>query len=190
MPICEILAIGTELVSGNTLNTNAHYLSRQVSALNIEVGYHSSCRDIEEDILDALRLAWGRAQLIFVVGWLGATPDDITRDVIAKFFNCGLEFDRKQYDRIVRYFRERGKKTPLITKREASLPEAARPLLNRFGLALGFYVWRDERLLIALNGPNGPRDKAVKIQIPPSVKVSASRDRNWQAKRFMVRQSD
>lgn len=152
MPICEVLAIGTELVSGNTLNTNAHYLSSELSRLNFEVSHHTSCRDLEEDILDALQLAWGRSRLIFVVGGLGPTPDDITRDVIAKFFNCGLEFDRKQYGRIVRYFREKGKKTPLITKREASLPDVAEPLLNRFGLALGFYVWLEGRLLIALPG--------------------------------------
>ncbi len=152
MPTCEILTIGSELVSGKTLNTNAHFLSKEVSQLNIEVTRHASCRDIERDILDALRQAYARADLIFVVGGLGPTPDDITRETIAKFFHSGLAFDRKQYARIVRYFKKKGEKIPFITKREAHFPQAATPLVNRFGLALGFYVRRYGKLLIALPG--------------------------------------
>lgn len=152
MPTCEIITIGSELVSGRTLNTNAHFLSKAVSQLDIEVTRHASCRDIERDILDVLRQAYARADLIFVVGGLGPTPDDITRETIAKFFHSGLAFDRKQYARIVRYFKKKGEKIPFITKREAHFPQVATPLLNRFGLALGFYVRRYGKLLIALPG--------------------------------------
>lgn len=152
MPTCEIITIGSELVSGKTLNTNAQFLSREISRLHMDVTHHASCRDMERDILDTLRQSYARADLIFVVGGLGPTPDDITREVIAKFFHAGLAFDRKQYGRIVRYFKKKGQKIPFITKREAHFPDAAKPLLNHFGLALGFYVHRYGKLLIALPG--------------------------------------
>ncbi|MBI4368209.1 MAG: competence/damage-inducible protein A [Candidatus Omnitrophica bacterium] len=152
MPTCELVTIGSELLNGSVLNTNAQFLSRQVTDLHIDVIHQSSCRDREEEILGTLSLAFKRADLIVVTGGLGPTPDDITREAIAKFFRCGLKFDQHQYRHIVYHFRVRRRMPPFMTRREAYLPEVAKPLLNRFGIALGFYVSKNGRLLIALPG--------------------------------------
>jgi len=156
MPTCELVTIGSELLNGSVLNTNAQFLARRISALHIDVVHQVSCRDKEEEILDALTLAFKRSDLIIATGGLGPTPDDITREAVAKFFRCGLKFDRNQYRRIVHYFKSIQRITPFITRREAFLPEVAKPLLNRFGIALGFYVVQNEKLLIVL--PGVPRE--------------------------------
>ena len=156
MPTCELVTIGSELLNGSTLNTNAQFLARRVSALDIDVIYQTSCRDQEQEILDTLTRAFERSDLIFVTGGLGPTPDDITREAIAKFFGCGLKFHPRQHQHVLRYFKKIKKHPPIITRREAFFPEMAKPLLNRFGIALGFYVHQSGRLLIAL--PGVPRE--------------------------------
>jgi len=180
MPICEILTIGSELMSGKTLNTNSQFLSKEISDLNIDVAFHTSCRDLEPDVLEVLELAYRRSDLIFVVGGLGPTPDDITRDVVARFFRCGLAFDRQQYARIVAYFKERARRVPLVTRREASFPTVATPLVNRFGLALGFSVWQDKKLLIALPGVPKELTGMFQASVLPLIKQKFKHRRPWQ----------
>lgn len=156
MPTCELVTIGSELLNGSVLNTNAQFLARRISALHIDVVHQVSCRDKEEEILDALSLAFRRSDLIIATGGLGPTPDDITREAVAKFFHCGLKFDRGQYRHIVHYFKSLRRITSFITRREAFFPEVAKPLLNHFGIALGFYVTQKGKLLIVL--PGVPRE--------------------------------
>ncbi|MBI1978397.1 MAG: competence/damage-inducible protein A [Candidatus Omnitrophica bacterium] len=156
MYTCELITIGSELLNGSVLNTNAQFLARRIHELDIEVKRQVACPDQESEILKALTSAYRNADLIIVTGGLGPTPDDITRQTIAKFFGCGLKFDPRQYRHIVRYFRTLGRPTPFITRQEAYLPEVAKPLLNRFGIALGFSVFRDGKLWVVL--PGVPRE--------------------------------
>ncbi len=156
MPNCELITIGSELLNGSVLNTNAQYLAGQINKLNIDVVHQVSCRDREDEIVECLSAAFGRSDLIMVTGGLGPTPDDLTREAIAKYFRCKLKFDSKQYQQIVRYFKRVRKTPPFMTKREAFRPEIAKPLINRFGIALGFSIETDEKLLIVL--PGVPRE--------------------------------
>lgn len=156
MPRCELITIGSELLNGSVLNTNAQYLAAEISKLNIDVIHQVSCRDREEEIVECLRDAFGHSDLIIVTGGLGPTPDDITREAIAKYFRCELKFDSGQYQQITRYFKRVQKTPPFMTRREAYRPEIAKPLINRFGIALGFYIETDEKLLVVL--PGVPRE--------------------------------
>lgn len=156
MPKCEFITIGSELLNGAVLNTNAQYLANRISKLNIEVVHQASCRDREDEIVACLRDAFGRSDLIIVTGGLGPTPDDITREAVAHYFRCELKFDPQQYRQITRYFKRVQKTPPFMTRREAFRPEIAKPLINRFGIALGFYIETDEKLLIVL--PGVPRE--------------------------------
>ena len=152
MPTCELVTIGSELLNGAVLNTNAQFLARELSRLDFEVVHQASCRDREEEMVDTLAAACRRSDLIIATGGLGPTPDDITRQAVARLFRCGLRFDPGQYRLIVAHFRKLSRTTPFMTRREAFLPEVAKPLLNRFGIALGFYVYRGGKLLIVLPG--------------------------------------
>ena len=170
MPTCELITIGSELLSGSALNTNAQFLAQRISALDIEVVRQVSCRDREEDILSALSLASSRSDLIIATGGLGPTPDDITREAVARFFHCGLKFDRAQYQEIIHHFRVLHRTAPLMTRREAYLPEVAKPLRNRFGIALGFYVEQAGRLFVVLPGVPGEVVKMYETAVQTLIK--------------------
>ena len=156
MPTCELITIGSELLDGSTLNTNAQFLARRLSGLDIEVTHQASYRDVMEDITCALELSFYRSDIVILSGGLGPTPDDITREAVAKFFNSDLILNQGQYKQIKRYFARLGRATPLMTRREALFPKIAKPILNRFGIALGFYIEKAGHLLIAL--PGVPRE--------------------------------
>lgn len=156
MSKCELITIGSELLNGAVLNTNAQYLANRISKLNIDVVHQASCCDQEDEIVACLGEAFSRADLIVVTGGLGPTPDDITREAIARYFRCELRFDPQQFKQITRYFKRVQKSPPFMTRREAFRPEIAKPLINRFGIALGFYIEIGEKLLVVL--PGVPRE--------------------------------
>ena len=156
MPEAELITIGSELLNGSVLNTNAQFLANRLTKLNIDVVHQSSCRDREDEIVECLRGAFSRTDLIILTGGLGPTPDDITREAIAKYFRCGLKFDHRQYQQIRHYFKRIQKSPPFMTRREAFLPEIAKPLINRFGIALGFYIETEGKLVVVL--PGVPRE--------------------------------
>ena len=166
MASCEIITIGSELLDGRVLNTNARYLAREASRIGLTVTHQSACRDDEQAMMAALREAMNRSRVIFVTGGLGSTPDDLTRSVIARFFGCGLKQDKRQYQHIVRYFKALKRRVLPMTREETYLPENAKPLLNRWGIALGFYIATKNRLMIVL--PGVPREMVAMFehQIP------------------------
>ena len=152
----EILTIGSELLQGKASNTNSRYLSEQLTQLGFRVEFHTSCDDKIERIVECLRTAFQRANLILVTGGLGPTPDDITREAVAKFFNAKLKFHSGQYRQILRYFRKLRKQAAPAVRREAFFPANGVPLLNRFGVALGFSIRARGKLLVVL--PGVPRE--------------------------------
>ena len=91
----EILTIGSELLRGTALNTNSKFLSERLSHLGIRVDHHSTCDDQVDVIVETLKTAFSRADLILVTGGLGPTPDDVTREAISKFFFTKLFFFRR-----------------------------------------------------------------------------------------------
>ena len=154
-PAAEILSIGTELLTGTTVNTNAAYLGRELTRLGFKVAHQSACPDERAGIHEALRTALSRSDVIFASGGLGPTPDDITRESIADFFRVPLVFSREQYRQISLHYRRRGKKVPALVKREAYFPANAKPLLNQFGIALGFLIEMRRRIVVVLPGVPG-----------------------------------
>ena len=152
----ELITIGAELLQGKTLNTNAQFLSQKISSMNFKVTHHTVCDDDAEQIKKCLALAMSRSQLIIVTGGLGPTPDDVTREAISDYFQSRLVFDSRQYRFISKFFKKIGKRPSPITKRECFFPEAGRPILNQYGIALGFYVKSRGRLVVCL--PGVPRE--------------------------------
>jgi len=83
---CEIISVGTELLVGDTLNTNVQYLSRELSLLGIRVLYHTTVGDNPKRLEDVMKIALERSDLIITTGGLGPTQDDLTKEVIANLF--------------------------------------------------------------------------------------------------------
>lgn len=164
-PAAELLTIGTELLTGSTINTNTVYLGKELTGLGFKVERQGSVRDEPEAIKDALSRALRRSDVIIVTGGLGPTPDDITRETLADYFHAPLTFSSKQYELIRRLYRARGKQVPSMVKKEAYFPANAKPVLNQFGVALGFIIKEKVKIVIALPGVPGELTRLFETRI-------------------------
>jgi nicotinamide-nucleotide amidase len=114
-----------------------------------------TCADEKKAIQEAVRVALGRSDIVFVSGGLGPTPDDITRESLAELFAVPLVFSKKQYREIVRYYRKRGGSVPKIVEQEAYFPANAMPVFNRYGIALGFIIEEKGKVIVVVPGVPG-----------------------------------
>ncbi len=151
-PTAAVLAVGSEVLRGSVVNTNAAFLGRELSNLGFEVISHGVCADSQEAIRFRLGEVLRRVDLVIMMGGLGPTPDDVTREGIAAHFKVPLVFSAPQYRRLQKLYKRFGKRMPSLVKREAFYPENAKPLINRFGIALGFSIETEQKIVIALPG--------------------------------------
>ncbi len=151
MPVAALLTIGNELLTGRTVNTNASFLGAELTRLGFRVIQQKSCADEIGAIQGALQ-ELSFADLLIVTGGLGPTPDDLTREAIAAFFSVPLQFSSAQFKAMIAIYRKLGRKIPALSRREAYYPANARPLVNRFGIALGFWTKSKEQRMVVLPG--------------------------------------
>jgi nicotinamide-nucleotide amidase len=151
-PTAAILSVGNEVLRGSVVNTNAAFLGRELSGLGFEVISHGVCADSMEAIRFRLGEVLRRVDLVIMMGGLGPTPDDVTREGIAAHFKVPLIFSARQYRQLQKVYKRYGKRVPPLVRREAFYPENARPLVNRFGIALGFSIETGSKIVIALPG--------------------------------------
>jgi nicotinamide-nucleotide amidase len=169
-PRAEIITIGAELLSGSALNTNAQYLGRELTRLGFSLKDQSSCADKKAAIQEALKRALQRSDVICLSGGLGPTPDDVTREALAHFFQVPLVLSKRQYQQIRRYYRKKGKTVPSLVKQEALFPQNARPIFNRYGIALGFFIEDHGRIIIVLPGVPGELVRLFAHHVKPFLK--------------------
>ena len=150
---CELISVGTEILLGDILNTNARYLAEELAKLGISVMYQTSVGDNEERLLDALRIATERNDAVILTGGLGPTPDDITKQTAAKFFGKTLYEDEKLLDGIESYFKEKDIPMPESNRLQALVPEGSIILENKNGTAPGFIMEKQGKIIIILPGP-------------------------------------
>ncbi|MBU9889930.1 MAG: CinA family nicotinamide mononucleotide deamidase-related protein [Candidatus Omnitrophica bacterium] len=151
-PTAAILSIGNEVLRGSVVNTNAAFLGAELTGEGFEVVSHGVCADTREAIRFRLEETLRRADVIIVMGGLGPTPDDVTREGIAAYFRVPLVFSKTQYACMRKMYKKYGKRIPALVRREAYYPANARPLINRFGVALGFSIEIGKKLVVVLPG--------------------------------------
>ncbi len=153
----EILCVGTELLLGDILNSNAQYLSRELAALGINVFYQTVVGDNPTRLKEAYRIAFDRADAVITSGGLGPTDDDLTKDIAAEYFGKGLELHNESWERIQAHFVGRKINITPNNKKQAMIIEGATVLQNDNGTAPGiFYEDTSEgntKTLIMLPGP-------------------------------------
>lgn len=152
----EIIAVGTELLLGQIVNTNAQYLSKQLAGMGIDVYYQTVVGDNIERIKESLKISSARTDIIILTGGLGPTQDDITKDALAEFIGTSLHIDRMAMDNIDRFFMDRGKGMTENNKRQALSIDGGTPLANETGLAVGNAISHEGTYYIVLPGP--PRE--------------------------------
>jgi len=151
----EVISVGTELLLGEITDTNTPFIASQLAMLGIDLYYSSTVGDNSERLLDALRQAWQRSDLIITTGGLGPTQDDITREVIAESLGETIDIDPglKQY--ITDFFARRGLEMPENNIKQAAIIPSATAIMNPLGTAPGWWVEKDGRIIAALPGPPG-----------------------------------
>src|SRR3954454_21202342 len=136
----EIISIGSELTSGQNLDTNSQWLSRRLAEAGIPVGWHTTVADDLDANLDAFRIATGRARLVLATGGLGPTQDDLTREVLARLAGVELVLHQEALDRIREVFARRGRAVPERTQAQALFPAGPEPVPNDRGTAPGIWL--------------------------------------------------
>jgi nicotinamide-nucleotide amidase len=134
---CEIVAIGTELLLGQIVDTNSSWIGEQLALVGIDSHFQTKVGDNADRIADALRIALDRSDAVIVCGGLGPTHDDITRDVIAGVMDVELRTDPDIEDRIRAMFGSRGRDMPANNLRQAQVPVGARTMAQQPGTAPG-----------------------------------------------------
>ncbi|RED66101.1 competence/damage-inducible protein A [Cohnella lupini] len=152
----EIIAVGTELLLGQIVNTNAQYLSRGLAELGIDVYYQTVVGDNKDRLIEAIGIARGRAELLVFTGGLGPTLDDLTRDALADYLGRGVELHEPTMTKIVNMFAGRGGSFVESNRRQALLVDGATPLRNDTGLAVGNALNVEGTCYMLLPGP--PRE--------------------------------
>jgi nicotinamide-nucleotide amidase len=133
----EVIAIGDELTTGQRLDTNSQWISRELSVLGITTSFHTTITDALDDGVAAFRIAVERADLVIVTGGLGPTADDLTRDVLAIVANEPLELSAEALVAVESRFARRAMPMPESNRRQALFPRTSRIIPNPEGTAPG-----------------------------------------------------
>ena len=150
----ELISVGTEILLGNIINTNAAYLAEKCAMLGLSCFHQSVVGDNEERLEDTVRLALSRADIVILSGGLGPTKDDLTKEVTAKVFGKELREDTHTKERIQEYFRQvhSNQVTPNNWK-QALVPDGAIVVDNHNGTAPGLILEENGKIAILLPGP-------------------------------------
>jgi nicotinamide-nucleotide amidase len=153
MPDAEIIAIGSELLTPQKVDTNSLYLTDQLNALGVEVVRKTVVGDERERLMDTILGAMARSQIIVLTGGLGPTEDDLTRDAVASALGRSMIFRQDICDQIEERFRRFQRKMVEINRRQAYIVEGAEVLPNDRGTAPGQWIEQNSTMLMLLPGP-------------------------------------
>jgi len=149
----EIISIGDELLIGQIVNTNAAWMSRQLNLANVQIKYGSVVGDDGDDIRRSLDLALSRVDVVLMTGGLGPTHDDITKKVVAEYFDSAeMVTDEKVLAHVKALFQRRNIRMAPVNEEQALVPKKATVLWNDYGTAPGLLFERDRRYCAIMPG--------------------------------------
>lgn len=164
----ELISVGTELLLGNIVNTNAAYIAEKCAGLGLLNYYQTVVGDNEERLEDAIRLALSRADIVILGGGLGPTKDDLTKEVTARVFGRALYEDVHSKERIQEYFDQmKSKQVTENNWKQAMIPEGAVIVDNHNGTAPGIILEENGKIAILLPGPPNELKPMFESDIAP-----------------------
>lgn len=135
----EVISVGTEILLGQITDTNSTFISQRLAELGIDVYFKTVVGDNEKRLLQALEIASDRSDMVILSGGLGPTKDDLTKQTVAKFLNCGLLTDKNALEYIEEYYRQNNRKMTDNNLLQAKYLEGSVSLPNESGMAVGSY---------------------------------------------------
>ncbi|MCG1020716.1 competence/damage-inducible protein A [Sutcliffiella horikoshii] len=149
----EIIAVGSELLLGQICNSNAQFLSKQLAELGVDVYYHTVVGDNPSRLMDAIKTAKQRSNLLIFTGGLGPTKDDLTKETIARVLDKQLVMDDEAMSNIAAYFKKSQRVMSENNKKQALVLEGSAILANDFGMAPGMALSDGSHTYMLLPGP-------------------------------------
>jgi len=148
----EIIAVGTELLLGQIVDTNSAYMAQQLTTIGLDLHFKSTVGDNLERIKATLRTALDRSDFIITTGGIGPTLDDLTREAVAEVLGRPLVFQQALFDQINDFFTRLGRAASPNNRKQAYIPEGAIPIENPVGTAPGFIAEQDGKAIIIVPG--------------------------------------
>lgn len=163
----EIIAVGTELLLGQVVNTNATFISEELADLGIDVYYHTVVGDNRQRLEELLQLADNRSELIILCGGLGPTEDDLTKNVAAEHVGVPLVQDEAGYQHLIEFFTRAQREMTLNNLQQTEILKGSIPLPNRTGLAIGCLYRGEKNSYLLLPGPPSELKPMFREQAAP-----------------------
>lgn len=173
----EVISVGTEILLGQITDTNSTFISQRLAELGIDVYFKTVVGDNEKRLLQALEIASGRSDMIILSGGLGPTKDDLTKQTVAKFLNCGLLTDKNALEYIEEYYRQNNRKMTDNNLLQAKYLEGSVSLPNESGMAVGsYYQNQNGPDFILLPGPPSEMRSMFDKEAMPRLKKNYAKE--------------
>lgn len=163
----EILAVGTEILLGDIVNTNAQYIAQGLAELGIDIFYQTVVGDNPDRMKTAMNIAFERADIIITTGGLGPTGDDLTKEIGAEYFGRKLILDEKALDRIKKFFDKMKRPMTDNNVKQAMVPVNSTVMYNENGTAPGIIIEDNNKILIMMPGPPKEMKPMFSKQVKP-----------------------
>ena len=167
---CEVVAVGTELLLGQIVDTNSSWIGEQLAMAGIDSFFQTKVGDNWDRIKGALELALSRSDAVIVCGGLGPTQDDITRDVIADLMGVPLEEDPEVIEKLMQVFGSRGRDMPRNNLRQALVPVGASRIAQQPGTAPGLVCPVGDKVIFAVPGVPWEMQEMVSGTVIPELR--------------------
>lgn len=166
----EILTIGDEILIGQIVNTNSVWIAQQLNLMGIAVVHMASVSDEEQAIVKAFDAALTRADIVFITGGLGPTKDDITKKVMASYFNTELVIDEEVLNDVSSFFIKRGREVGELNRMQALVPKGCTVIRNPNGTAPSMWLTKDSTIFISMPGVPYEMKAMMTESILPKIK--------------------
>ena len=173
MQTASIISIGDELLYGATLDTNAHHISQELSNLGLVIKERKTIADNFQEMHEAFREANDLVDLVIITGGLGPTEDDLTKSVLANFFDCPLVENESVLEDLKEMFARRERKLTATNREQATIPEKAEALRNVEGTAPGMWL-KSKAIFVSLPGVPREMKSLMEREVIPRVKKAFS----------------
>jgi nicotinamide-nucleotide amidase len=168
--LAELLTIGDEILYGQIVDTNSQWMSVELDKVGIKVIRKTTVGDQEEEILTAFAEAEKRADIILITGGLGPTSDDLTKPLLAKYFNCKLEIHEEALQEITAFFKSRGREMIEPNRQQAALPVCCTKITNPIGTAPGMWFEKEGKVFMSMPGVPHEMKKMMTERVIPKLK--------------------
>ncbi len=173
--IVEVVAVGTELLLGQIVNTNASHIAAALAERGFDSNYQQVVGDNHDRLTKAIELAVGRSDAVIITGGIGPTQDDLTREAVCAATGLEMEYSESYGDHLRRWWESRGRVMPESNLRQAQHPAGAELLMNPKGTAPGLMINHDDTLIFCVPGVPAEMEYLLGEEVLPRLAAAAGK---------------